>query len=253
MNNFASQGNTGTDWIFDSGASSHMSASSMFLFSCTSPLFKSITLGDGSSIPIYCVGQDQLPSTTKTLLLRDVLVAPALIKNLISVRQFTCDNLVSVEFDPFGLSVKDYQTKVEIARFNSSGDLYSLNGVPAAASPTSMLASVDLWHRRLGHPNPAVLASVLNEFTIPCNRDSHDSSVCESCQLGKHVCLPFSSSSSSSTYPFELIHCDLWTSPIASVSGFKYYLVILDDFTHFVWTFPLRNKSDVHALFLNFQ
>ena len=55
------------------------------------------------------------------------------------------------------------------------------------------------------------------------------------------------------TYPFELIHCDLWTSPIASVSGFKYYLVILDDFTHFVWTFPLRNKSEVHSLFLNFQ
>ena len=100
------------------------------------------------------------------LLLRDVLVAPALIKNLISVRQFTCDNLVSAEFDPFGLSVKDYLTKAEIARFNSSGDLYSLNGVPAATPPTSMLASVDLWHRRLGHPNPAVLASMLSEFTI---------------------------------------------------------------------------------------
>ena len=57
-------------------------------------------LGDGSSIPIYCVGQAQLPSSTKPLLLRDVLVAPALIKNLISVRQFTCDNLVSAEFDP---------------------------------------------------------------------------------------------------------------------------------------------------------
>lgn len=127
-----------------------------------------------------------------------------------------------------------YLTKAEIARFNSSGDLYSLNGVPAATPPTSMLASVDLWHRRLGHPNPAVLASMLSEFTIPCNRDSHNSVFCESCQLGKHVRLPFSSSSSCSTYPFELIHCDLWTSPIASVSGFKYYLVILDDFTHFV-------------------
>ena len=253
MNNFAAQGNSGTDWIFDSGASSHMSASSNWLSSCTKSPFPSIILGDGSSIPIYCVGQAQLPSSTKPLLLRDVLVAPALIKNLISVRQFTCDNLVSAEFDPFGLSVKDYLTKAEIARFNSSGDLYSLNGVPAATPPTSMLASVDLWHRRLGHPNPAVLASMLSEFTIPCNRDSHNSVFCESCQLGKHVRLPFSSSSSCSTYPFELIHCDLWTSPIASVSGFKYYLVILDDFTHFVWTFPLRNKSEVHSLFLNFQ
>jgi hypothetical protein len=35
MNNFAAQGNSGTDWIFDSGASSHMSASSNLLSSCT--------------------------------------------------------------------------------------------------------------------------------------------------------------------------------------------------------------------------
>jgi hypothetical protein len=46
---------------------------------------------------------------------RDVLVTHALIKNLISVRQLTTDNHVSVEFDPFGLSVKDYRTKAEIA------------------------------------------------------------------------------------------------------------------------------------------
>ena len=60
---------------------------------------------DGSSIPIYCVGQAQIQCPTKPLLLRDVLVAPALIKNLISIRQITTDNHVSVEFDPFGLSV----------------------------------------------------------------------------------------------------------------------------------------------------
>ena len=29
--------------------------------------------------------------------------------------------------------------------------------------------------------------------------------------------------------------------------------MILDDFTHYVWTFPLRKKSDVHNIFLNFQ
>jgi hypothetical protein len=223
------------------------------LSSCTSSPFSSITLGNGSTIPIYCAGHTQLPSPTKPLLLRDVLVAPALIKNLISVRKFTCDYLVSVEFDPLGLSVKDYLTKVEIARFNSSGDLYSLHGAPAATPPSSMMASVNLWHQRLGHPNNTILSSLLSEFSIPCNNDRHDPSICESCQKGKYVRLPFSSSSSTSTFPFELLHCDIWTSPHASVSGFQYYLVLLDDYTHFVWTFSLRNKSDVHTIFLNFQ
>ncbi|KAK1601681.1 hypothetical protein QYE76_072049 [Lolium multiflorum] len=38
---------------------------------------------------------------------------------------------------------------------------------------------------------------------------------------------------------------DVWTSPVPSNSGYNYYLVILDDYSHFVWTFPLRRKSDV--------
>jgi hypothetical protein len=253
MNNFAAQGNSGMDWIFDSGASSHMSASSNMLSNFSTTPLSSIVLGNGTTIPIYCTGQTTIPTPTKQLLLRDVLIAPALIKNLISVRQFTRDNLVSMEFDPFGLSVKDYQTKAEIARFNSSGDLYTLHGAATHDPPTSMAASVDLWHHRLGHPHNATLSSILSEFSINCNKDSHNTSMCPSCQQGKHVRLPFSSSTTVSTFPFELLHCDLWTSPHTSVSGFKYYLVVLDDFTHFVWTFPLRNKSDVHTIFLNFH
>ena len=38
----------------------------------------------------------------------NVLHAPKIIKNLISVRKFTIDNSVIVEFDPFGFSVKDF-------------------------------------------------------------------------------------------------------------------------------------------------
>jgi hypothetical protein len=172
MNNFVAQGNSCTDWIFDSGASSHMSASSNLLSSCTTSPFSSIILGNGSSIPIHCVGQAQLSSPSKPLLLCDVLVVPSLIKNLISVRKITRDNLVSLEFNPFGLYVKDYRTKAEIARFNSSSDLYSLHGTPAAADPTSMVAFVDLWHRRLNHLYSASLSCILSEFAIPCNRDT---------------------------------------------------------------------------------
>jgi hypothetical protein len=235
------------------GASSHMSASSTMLSSCTSSPFSSITLGDGSSIPISNVGHAELPSSTKPLLLRDVLVAPALIKNLTSVRRFTRENHVSIEFDPFGLSVKDFLAKAEIARFNSSRDLYSLQGAPTAAQPSSMVALVDLWHQCLGHPHTASLSSLLRDFTIPCNKNIHNSTTCGSCQQGKHVHLLFSSSNSTSTFPFELLHCDLWTCHVSSFSRFKYYLVILDDFSHFVWTFPLGNKSDVHTIFINFQ
>lgn len=41
-------------------------------------------------------------------------------------------------------------------------------------------------------------------------------------------------------------------SPVLSVSGYQYYFVILDDFTHYVWTFPVRRKSEVHRLLVFF-
>lgn len=54
------------------------------------------------------------------------------------------------------------------------------------------------------------------------------------------------------TRPFELVHCDIWTSPIESILGYKYYLVILDGFTHFIWTFHLRSKSDTYSSISSF-
>jgi hypothetical protein len=56
--------------------------------------------------------------------------------------------------------------------------------------------------------------------------------------------MPFVSSASRADNNFDLIHRDLLTSPIVSISGCKYYLVILDVRSHFVWTCSLRVKSD---------
>lgn len=41
--------------------------------------------------------------------------------------------------------------------------------------------------------------------------------------------------------------------PSTSFTGYRYYLVLLDDFTHFVWTFPLRHKSEVAAKIISFH
>lgn len=51
---------------------------------------------------------------------------------------------------------------------------------------------------------------------------------------------------------FDLIHCELWTSPVASVSDYKYYLVILDDCSHFLRVFQLQLKSETFSTLTNF-
>jgi hypothetical protein len=96
-----------------------------------------------------------------------------------------------------------------------------------------------LWHRRLGHPGHRALQCLASSTFLPFNKVPTNSSICHACQLGRHVRLPFSFSIKNTHRAFEIIHCDLWTSHVESVSGYKYFLVILDDFTHYLWTFPL--------------
>ena len=93
------------DWYLDTGASSHMTSHDGTLSHSSTPRFPSptsIVVGNGSLLPVNATGKAQLGP----LVLNNILVSPQLIKNLISVRQFTTDNNCSVEFDPAGCSVK---------------------------------------------------------------------------------------------------------------------------------------------------
>jgi hypothetical protein len=96
--------------------------------------------------------------------LNDVLVAPDLVQSLLSVRRFTTDNSCSMEFDPFGLSVKDMASRSVIARYNSLGPL---DTIPLSASATFSIdappyalaaAALTTWHCRLGHLGLDVLS-----------------------------------------------------------------------------------------------
>jgi hypothetical protein len=79
-----------------------------------------------------------------------------------------------------------------------------------------------LWHH---HLSPSTLAELRNMLVISYNKSSP--CLCHTCQLGKHVRLPFSHSTSVTNAPFDLLHCDVWTSPVLSNSVFKYYLVLM--------------------------
>ena len=75
---------------------------------------------------------------------------------------------------------------------------------------------------------------------------------CSHCQLGKHHKLPFSDVSVHASSPLHVIHTDVWTSPIISNSGFKYFFIFVDEFSRYVWLYPMRLKSETFAKFLQF-
>jgi hypothetical protein len=194
--------------------------------------------------------------------LNNILLASDMVQSLLSVRRFTTDNWYSMEFDLFGLTVKDLTTKNVIVRSNSTGPLYTMrllgyltpsySVVAALAAVPHALTAVapTTWHRRLGYLGADALSSLSRSSFIQCTSNKHD--FCHACQLGRHTRLPFCSSSHRAGHAFDLIHLDLWTSSVVSVSSSKYYLIILDDFIHYLWTFPLKLKSDTFTTLSNF-
>jgi hypothetical protein len=116
------------EWFMDTGASTHMTSEHGNLPDyCSSSLQNPshIIVGNGSTLPVLGTGNTSIRTPHTQFLLSHVLHTPHIIKNLISVRKFTEDNSCSVEFHPSGFSVKDLQTKKELMRSSSGGDLYS--------------------------------------------------------------------------------------------------------------------------------
>jgi hypothetical protein len=93
-----------------------------------------IVVGNGSALPVTHTGHHNILTTSTPLSLRNVLVSPKLVKNLISVKALTRDNPVNVEFDNLGFFVKERQTKTVILRCDDGGDLYPVTA-PTTTSP----------------------------------------------------------------------------------------------------------------------
>lgn len=211
-------------------------------------------MANGIKVPIESSGSLSFTTPNRPLALKSVLVTQSLIKNLISVRRFSKDNSCSVEFDPFGFTLKDLRSQKRILHSDSTGDLYPLLPSPnkATSQPQSFLTtSSNVWHRCLAHCNNQTLNSLLSNSVLSCNKRDL-SPLCSACQFGKQTKLPFTTSNTIVNYPFDIVHSELWTSPIQSLSGIKYYVLFLDHYSHFLWVYPLRYKHETFSKFLHF-
>lgn len=157
----------------------------------------------------------------------NVLFTPNIIKNHISVHCFTTDNLVSIEFDPCGFSVKDLKTRQLLLKCDSSDDLYPV--IPST-QVALLCGSTSLWHQRLGNPGAHAFNHLVSNKLITRNKCSSTVS-CQGCQIGKSIRLPFEGSNIIVSGLFDIVHSDLWLSPVESISGINYYIIFLDHYS----------------------
>ena len=106
----------------------------------------------------------------------------------------------------------------------------------------------DIWHKRMGHPSLEILKkgpTNLKGFPDDLIYKSKEL-ICPGCALGKMKNRSYPQSTKRATKTFELIHVDLLTMPIESYHKYKYFMVILDDYSSAVWGFLLKNKGITH-------
>ena len=142
------------------------------------------------------------------------------------------------------------KTKQVILKGFMKDGLYPINLQQLSTIPVSFLAnkvSSNLWHARLGHPQ----ARILTKLCLP-SMDKQNV-FCESCVMGKSTKLPFESRKSYATAFLHTLHSDVWgPASVPSYDGNRFYLIIVDEYSQYIWFFPMNQKSDVAIIFTSF-
>jgi hypothetical protein len=184
---------------------------------------------------------------------------PSASHNLLSINKLLTDNQCHLILTPTSSVVKDSITGKVLFQGPTDRALYPLflhvNHRPSSSALFSSPVPSSTWHLRLGHPSTSTLHHILSTAQLPASKTGKNSSCfCRHCPLGKSSKLPFFPSQCNSTAPLQLIHSDVWgPSPVPSISGFKYYVIFIDDWSRYTWLFPLKSKSDVPSIFSHFK
>jgi transposase InsO family protein len=190
-----------------------------------------------------------------------VLHVPKLHNNLLSVIFLTRQKQFKVHINADSMDfIRDGQT-LFVASINEHNTAY-LDGHTQTMSELAQLSATlpldySLWHRRLAHVNHDDVKKLVNQDMVTglkLEAKITPDPICEPCLAGKMHANPFPSTGNVSTKPLELVHMDVkGPIPVLSHSGYKYWVIFIDDYGKFKTAIPMKNKSDTFQCFLQFK
>lgn len=224
---------------------------------------EAVAVGNGSALAIANTGSSTLSSSQSSFNLHNILHCPDVVANFISIQRFCVDNACYFILIDSHYYVIDLQTHTLLLEGKSENDMYPLRlgktphkGSKAFTAMIGIKTSPLVWHFRLGHHSSDIVTCVVKENKLHLSSSEFfelNKTVCASCQLGKGKKQPFSASTRVSISPLQLIHTDIWTSPVSSITGFKYFVVFIDDYSRYTWIYPLHHKSVTFNTFVNYK
>lgn len=259
-------------WIIDSGASHHLTPDST-LFAALQPLPEDITItvGNGDTIKAIGSGRIFLQFHFGLEISIEALYVPGIQRSLLSVSQLGRNPGHSLTFEngycysgsyTIGM-LKDglYELMATPVVMRPTGSRLSLPEPPIALSSVAstfitILPSLEMWHLRLGHLGVDSLKKLLPP-TAYLSDENADTVIkkCLTCIRAKQQRSYNRKPVEKTTKPFHLLHSDLCGPLALSHSGYRYFILYIDDFSRTVWVYFLRSKraEEVVSVFQEFQ
>ena len=203
-----------TGWILDSGATDHMTYDRTLFQSMKDSHTKCVATANSTTAAIVGTGTVSL---TPSLPLHNCLLVPSLSHHLLSVPQVIEQLDCIVVMYPSFCLLQDIQTKEIIGRGTKRDGLYYVDDVVHGRanlvhwSHNNNLQKVLLLHRRLGHASFGYLKHILPDLFSGI-KDSELK--CELCILAKSHRASFPPSMNRRSFPFALVHSDVWGLPL---------------------------------------
>jgi len=249
--NAADDDDISKSWLVDSAASAEdmcrMRASFDDYQTTTG---RSVTMGDEGSVATAGVGT-VVPNVivqgkTRKIKLKNVLHVPSMGFNLMSVGMMA-ERGAQVSFKG-GKAIIKISDKGSACSTWKSG-LYHLDMAPL--SDVAAVASLQLWHERLGHVNVAGVEHMTKNKDIDGFKCSSMAfkDVCEPCVYGKAAMTPMASAGAGRvTKRLQLVHSDLGGPMSEPSRGVALYCgTFTDDFSSWMDVVFLKKKSDILA------
>jgi transposase InsO family protein len=242
-------------WVLDSGASHHITSNDAWL-TAQRPASgeSSITFGNGAKASVSTIGNVCLTTgPNQVITLRDVMYIPSAPVNLLSIPR-AIDRGARFDFSTSGCTIRVNERVVANANRHPNG-LYYVSGEPTFALLAKPKENGELWHRRFGHLGYDNLTRLAKEdmvkgldVNLDALRASKDE-ICEPCVSAKQHREPFPDSTTDSHKPLELLHMDLCGPlPVPSLSGCKYVITFLDDFSKYSVVRVVKHKDETAGL-----
>ncbi|DAZ95687.1 TPA: hypothetical protein N0F65_002997 [Lagenidium giganteum] len=118
-------------------------------------------------------------------------------------------------------------------------DLYQFDAAPsphhqAHVASTGKTKALELLHKRMGHANMRTRKDIPRHNSV-LNFDSNAAS----CKVD---------------YPLQKLHSDI-CGPllVPSISGCRYFVVFIDDYSRFTVTYAMKSRSERYAFFEDFR